>query len=150
MFCLSVFFVALKTNVYPPRRLFISSHFSTSFRFTTPIIWYSELFISEYFAYAIPLATNNISSILFFIPLENRIPSSLNRVVFFLYLSKMFCSLSFSNLISIGFRLSSSSNFCHPIMFKKSTTSIFCFLFSLSLKSRCCESYCILFRLFFC
>ena len=120
--------MALKTNIYPAIRNFYFIPFFISFRFTTLITWYNDLFISEYLASAIPVVTKNISSVTFFILFENKSVSSLNLAALFYIFSKMFCILSFLILFYIGFKFCSFLNFCCPFMFKKLTTSISCFL----------------------
>lgn len=128
MSCLSVFFVALKTNIYPAIRNFYFIPFFISFRFTTQITWYNDLFISEYLASAIPFVTKNISSVTFFILFENKSVSSLNLTALFYIFSKCFASYCFLFCFILGLNFVLSWIFVVLLCLKNWLLSFFCVL----------------------
>lgn len=149
MSCLSVFFVALKTNIYPAIRNFYFIPFFISFRFTTQITWYNDLFISEYLASAIPFVTKNISSVTFFILFENKSVSSLNLTALFYIFLKCFASYCFLFCFILGLNFVLSWIFVVLLCLKNWLLPFFAFFFFPLLRLIHREFFCLLFHLFF-
>ena len=82
---------------------FISDQFCISFRLIIPIICLYLPLISAYFALDNPAACKNIFSVLFLILLANKIPFSLNLILFFFQIYQQ--SINLSILYFLNFNL---------------------------------------------